>query len=277
MLKSRSRLRLVVVQVMVLALFATLFARLWYIQVVGGDGYQAAAQENTVRDIELAGAARADRRLAGPAAGRQPHVVGRHRRPRRARQARRHDQATRCWPGSPTPSGCRRTSSYGVPRPAARTAPPSRRCAGTARRTSRVPVAEDVSQSLAASILEQSEDFPGISAESRKVRAYPSPFGINAAHVLGYNSPITEAELDAAEEAGDARSARCRSSVGPGSRTSYNRYLSGTPGVREVSVDSMGRVISEGADARPSPATPSSPASTPRCSRSSSSSSSRRS
>ena len=66
----------------------------------------------------------------------------------------------------------------------------------------RVPVAEDVSQSLAASILEQSEDFPGISAESRKVRAYPSPFGINAAHVLGYNSPITEDELDAAEDAG---------------------------------------------------------------------------
>ena len=49
--KTRSRLRLVVVQVMVLSLFATLFARLWYIQVVGGAGYQAAAQSNAVREI----------------------------------------------------------------------------------------------------------------------------------------------------------------------------------------------------------------------------------
>ena len=53
MLKTRSRLRLMVVQVMVLSLFITLFARLWYIQVVGGDGYQAAAQDNAVRDIDV--------------------------------------------------------------------------------------------------------------------------------------------------------------------------------------------------------------------------------
>ena len=53
MTRSRSRLRLIVVQIMVLSLFGTLLARLWYIQVVGGDVYQAAAQDNTVRDIEI--------------------------------------------------------------------------------------------------------------------------------------------------------------------------------------------------------------------------------
>jgi len=53
MLKTRSRLRLFVVQVMVLSLFITLFARLWYIQVVGGADYQAAAQDNAVRDIDV--------------------------------------------------------------------------------------------------------------------------------------------------------------------------------------------------------------------------------
>ena len=48
MLKTRSRLRLVVVQMMVLSLFLTLFARLWYLQVVGGETYQAAAADNAV-------------------------------------------------------------------------------------------------------------------------------------------------------------------------------------------------------------------------------------
>ena len=35
-------------------------------------------------------------------------------------------------------------------------------------------------------------------AESQNVRAYPAPYGINAAHLLGYLSPITESELDEA-------------------------------------------------------------------------------
>ena len=40
---ERSRLRLVVVRVLVFSLFATLFARLYYLQVVSGDAYHAAA------------------------------------------------------------------------------------------------------------------------------------------------------------------------------------------------------------------------------------------
>ena len=37
---ERSRLRLVVVRVLVFSLFATLFARLYYLQVVSGDSYR---------------------------------------------------------------------------------------------------------------------------------------------------------------------------------------------------------------------------------------------
>ena len=43
--------RLVVVQVMVLSLFATLFARLWYLQVISGTQAQAAAQNQGVRIV----------------------------------------------------------------------------------------------------------------------------------------------------------------------------------------------------------------------------------
>src|SRR6187549_3946530 len=48
---EKSRLRLVVVQLLVLSLFFTLFARLWYMQVLTGDGYRAAAAEQSVRDV----------------------------------------------------------------------------------------------------------------------------------------------------------------------------------------------------------------------------------
>lgn len=48
---EKSRLRLIVVQALVLSLFLTLFARLWYMQVLTGEGYQAAAAEQSVRDV----------------------------------------------------------------------------------------------------------------------------------------------------------------------------------------------------------------------------------
>ena len=49
--RQKSRLRLVVVQAIVLSLFVTLFARLWYLQVLGGEAYQAQAAEQSVRQL----------------------------------------------------------------------------------------------------------------------------------------------------------------------------------------------------------------------------------
>jgi len=106
-----------------------------------------------------------------------------------------------------------------------------------------VPVAEDVPQRIAISILEQSEDYPAVLAESTSVRAYPSPYGINAAHLLGYLSPITEEELEGAEADGDT-SVHGASVVGrAGVEKQYDRYLRGEPGYKRVAVDSMGRVL----------------------------------
>jgi penicillin-binding protein 2 len=252
MVKTRSRLRLVVVQVMVLSLFATLLARLWYIQVVGAADYQAAAQENTIRDIEIP----APRGLIVDAMGR-PLVANRTSWVITADRDvldRLGDTTERAVLarlagvlGLPLSELQRRMKSCGEP--------------GAARSPicwngspyQPVPVAEDVTQALAASVLEQAEDYPGISAEAQKVRAYPSPFGINAAHVLGYNSPVTEAELDAAKEAGNPR-ITASSVVGrSGLEDTYNRWLMGSPGEQQVSVDSMGRVIAYGSEADPQP------------------------
>jgi penicillin-binding protein 2 len=251
-LTTRSRTRLVVVQVMVLSLFVTLLARLWYLQVDGAETYRAAAQDNTVRDIVLP----APRGLIVDDEGR-PLVANRSSwvvtvdrdvldrlgdSTRRAVLGRLADTL-----GLSPGELVRRTKICGE----AGAAPAPLCWNGSPYEP--VPVAEDVSQANAAAILEQSEDYPGVAAEASKVRAYPSPFGLNAAHVLGYNSPITSAELSAAHRSGDT-SISPLSVVGrSGLEYSYNRYLSGATGDRQVSVDSMGRVISRGPQIAPQP------------------------
>jgi penicillin-binding protein 2 len=251
-LTSRSQLRLVVVQVLVLSLFATLLARLWYLQVVGGDSYQAAAQSNAVREVEIP----APRGLIVDDMGR-PLVANRtswvvtvdrdvfdklgtaKRRAVLARLAEtlrvtrrelKRKMKTCGEPGAAAPPLCWNGSQYEP-----------------------VPVAEDVTQLLAASILERSEDFPGITAEPRKVRTYPSPYGVNAAHLLGYISPITEQELTAARARGDDTLSALSNVGRSGLEASYNKYLSGVSGVHQVAVDSMGRASGATNEVRPKP------------------------
>jgi penicillin-binding protein 2 len=48
---TKGRIRLVVVQALVLSLFLTLFGRLWYMQVMGGEAYQAQAAEQSIREL----------------------------------------------------------------------------------------------------------------------------------------------------------------------------------------------------------------------------------
>jgi penicillin-binding protein 2 len=251
-LSSRSRLRLVVVQVMVVSLFVTLLARLWYIQVVGGDTYHAAAEQNTLRDVAIP----APRGLIVDAEGR-PLVANRTSwvvtvdrdvldglRPHRRRAVVDRLAATL---GLSRPELLRRTKICGED--GAARAP----LCWNGSPYEPVPVAEDVSQAWAATILERSEDYPGVTAEARKVRTYPSPFGVNAAHLLGYDSPITSREVQAADAAGHSAVSPLSVVGRTGLEYSYNRYLRGDSGQHEVSVDSMGRVISGGPQSAPTP------------------------
>ncbi len=242
--RGRSHSRLVVVQVMVVSLFATLFARLWYIQVHGEQTYQAAAVSNAVRSVDIP----APRGLIVDDQGR-PLVANRtswvvtvdrsvfDKLSNTARQALLArlgaslgvspaiiEQRTKTCgeAGAQPPPICWNGSPY---------AP--------------VPVAEDVTQQAAAAIFERAEDYPGVTASAQQVRAYPSPYGVNAAHLLGYISPITQTELTADQRRGLA-GLNQQSMVGrSGLEQAYDTYLRGTPGVKQVSVDSMGRVIGD--------------------------------
>lgn len=238
---TRSRLRLVVIQALVFSLFATLLVRLWYLQVATGDDYAAQAASQSVREIVVqpqrglivddqgrplvtnrtSWVVSVDRgTLAKMPEDEQDAVLRRVAKVTGVKVSRIRlklqtcgDEGSRpkvCWNGSPIQP---------------------------------VPVAVDVPQPSALRVLEQPEDFPAVLADQQSLRAYPRPFGVNLAHVLGYLSPITGDELDAAEGDGD-RSVNGASVVGrAGVEKQYDAWLRGMPGYTSVAVDSMGRVI----------------------------------
>jgi len=246
--RQKSRLRLIVVQAIVLSLFVTLFARLWYLQVLGGEAYQAQAAEQSVRElvVQPARGLIVDDMGRPLVANRPSWVVTVDRTMLRKMDDQQQEALLRRVArtvGSTYEDVRARTLLCGEPGSVE----------GTCWNGSPyqpVPVAEDVPQQTAVSILEQSEDYPAVLAESVSVRAYPSPYGINAAHLLGYLSPITEEELDEAETKADT-SVHGASVVGrAGVEKQYDKYLRGAPGYKRVAVDSMGRVLGDSGEVK---------------------------
>ncbi|HYH33903.1 MAG TPA: penicillin-binding protein 2 [Nocardioides sp.] len=240
---TRSRLRLVVIQALVFSLFATLFVRLYYLQVVSGADYRTQAAAQSVREVVVqpqrglivdaqgrplvanrkSWVISVDRTLLGRMTERQQDTLLRRIGaavdvpPDRIRR-----QLVTCGDEGSTAGVCWNGSPYQP-----------------------VPIATDVPERVALRVLEQPEDHPAVLAEQQTVRAYPRPFGVNLAHVLGYLSPITEGEYDRARATGD-RSVNGASSVGrAGVEKQYDAWLRGMPGYRRVAVDSMGRVLGE--------------------------------
>ena len=241
--RSAGRLRLVVVQALAFSLFATLFVRLYYLQVIGGESYQAQAANQSVRDIVVqpqrglivddqgrplvanrtSWVISVDRTLLGKLpADQRTELVRRVADVVDAKPRRVEARLLTCGDPGSVPDVCWNGSPYQP-----------------------VPVATDVSKDVALRVLEQPEDYPGVLAEQQSVRSYPRPYGINLAHVLGYLSPVTEDEYDVAAARED-RSLNGASVVGrAGVEKEYDQWLRGLPGYRRVAVDSMGRVLGD--------------------------------
>ncbi|MER5994351.1 penicillin-binding protein 2 [Streptomyces viridosporus] len=235
----RVQIRLVVIQVLVLSLLGTLGGRLWYLQIREGDQYAKEASGNHVqqvvqpavrgsildaRGVPLAdnetrlvvSASRTDlmkmkddgeavlTKLAG-VLGMTPKEV--------MEKVRLCDAETPqpCWNGSPYQP---------------------------------IPITDETTPKQALQIRERAEDFPGITAEPQAVRRYPSPGKANTAQVLGYLSPVTDEEIQKAQ---DTSSPYLRSDqVGrSGLERQYDKQLRGKAGVTRYEVDKLGRVIGQ--------------------------------
>lgn len=225
MRKSPYRGRLTLVCVVVTTLMLTLLGRLWYLQVVTGPSYVKAATQSRVRSIVLP-----------PVRGRILDVRG---RPLAANETRPQVSvdymALIHQPDGGKDVLTRLARALG--RPYREIAERARLCARDVPRPcwpgspyQPIIVADDVSVRTALSIAERHDEFPGVSTALRPVRTYP--LGSAAAHVLGYLQPPSPGDPRGGPEL-----------VGrDGLEAEYDRELAGRTGIRQVAVDSTGKV-----------------------------------
>lgn len=239
-MSERSRLRLVVLQVLVISLLLTLVGRLYYLQVVTSEDYTNAASSNTTRKVvtpaprgqilDSRGRALASNKtelvvsVDRSTIDRQPddgkavlqrvaQVVGQsyaevYARTRLCSEKDEKPDKQYCWNGLPY-----------VP----------------------IPVSSDADDKAAQVINERSEDFPGVTAQPQTVREYPEPQGAKAPHELGYLNAVTPQELEDSKDS--AHPLQADDLIGRGGlEKTYDADLRGVPGTTELAVDKTGAV-----------------------------------
>jgi penicillin-binding protein 2 len=219
-------LRIGILGAITLAVFGILFFRLWALQVLSGNQYLRAAQNNQLRTI----------RVDAP----RGVILDEH-----GRKLVDNKQATavQVWPADlpdrarPRERLLRRLAGI-LDVPYARVARDVRRHAGDPLSPVTVKLAakEDEAQYL----LEHESELPGVQIADTYVRRYP--FQSLAAHVLGYVGEISPDQLTRRRKDGYELGDK----IGQGGvEATYDRYLRGRPGRSQLRVDSMGRPRSD--------------------------------
>ncbi|GGV44493.1 penicillin-binding protein 2 [Streptomyces spectabilis] len=233
----RVQIRLVVIQILVVSLLLTLGGRLWYLQVRNGDEYAEEASGNHVQQV-VQPAVRGEILDARgvPIADNQTRLVVSASRTELMKMKDDgagvlakladvlgmstkdvSDKVRLC--DSKTPQPCWNGSPYQP-----------------------IPITDEATPKQALQIRERSEDFPGITAEPTAVRRYAAPGKSNTAQVLGYLSPVTDDEINKAEDT-DSPFLRSDQVGRSGLERTYDKQLRGKAGVTRYEVDNLGRVI----------------------------------
>ena len=250
--------RVAVIGAVAFALFAIVFFRLWYLQVLSGDKYLAQANTNRFRQLKIPAP-------RGEIVDRNGTVIVRNKRAivvqldpsklpqeerdiaakwgqdigkRAARPKGRRGAPVRI-PGIPTEqlrtryerlSNVIDTSAESIHRQVIRSL-------AIVPYTS-VRVKTDVARSVLTYILERSDQFPGVKVERTYLREYPRQ--TLAAQILGNVGEISPDELKQSR----FRGVKQGTTIGKdGLERSYDRYLRGQDGIQRVQVDAMGRPI----------------------------------
>jgi len=114
----------------------------------------------------------------------------------------------------------------------------------------RVPIATDVPERFSILIGEREDDFPGVRVRKTTVRSYP--YGERASHLLGYVGPLFQEDL-----AGLRNSPKLYQPTDvigrAGVEASLEDILRGTPGVEVIEVDASGNRVREVSSSDPTP------------------------
>ncbi|MHB8656467.1 MAG: penicillin-binding protein 2 [Solirubrobacteraceae bacterium] len=230
-------LRVAVIGSCALAMFAIIFFRLWFLQVLSGDAYAHQAQVNRVRDISVPAPRGAILDRSGnilvdsrAAIAVQLSVPDLPRNP--GARAREFKRLAFVLGVSNRPASCA-VSGAGVLRLA-------RIPCEVAQQQAALPYANvtlktDVAPQVHFYLAERSDQFPGVSVEQVYLRAYP--LSDTAAQLFGTVGPITKAEVTAARYRGVSQNAIVGQA---GLEYEYDHFLRGIDGAEKVQVDALG-------------------------------------
>ncbi|MGZ8783473.1 MAG: hypothetical protein ACXWZB_08255, partial [Gaiellaceae bacterium] len=226
-------LRIGVLAGLVLIVFAILFLRLWALQVLSGDRYLNAAQNNQLRTIRV----EAQRGSIVDRSGRTivSNVPG---------------TAVRIWTADLPEEGRyamfqRLSKILRVPLPRLTKALEENKGDPLTPILVKTAVHED----QVATLLEHRADFPGVEIASTYLRDYE--FKALGAQLLGYVGEVSEEELERLE----GRDIRGGEKVGKtGVEAAFDRYLRGTAGAAQLRVDSLGQPLGPFETRRPAQA-----------------------
>jgi penicillin-binding protein 2 len=225
-LTPRLALRVGILGMLTLTIFAVLFLRLWALQVLNGTQYLRAAQNNQLRTVRV----QAPR---GPILDRYGRVL----------VSNVAGMAIQIWP-SDLPKD-KRTRMRELHRLARLVQIPYVQIVRSIRRHQRrdplspVKVKEQVGRPLVEYLSERADDFRGVEVTTSYLRSYPH--GDLAAHMLGYVGEISAPRLKALKSEGYHLGDVIGQS---GVESRYDAFLRGTPGVDRLRVDSLGRPLS---------------------------------
>jgi len=231
-----SPIRLTVINLLVLSLLATLFGRLWYLQVLAGNQAQALAERTSIRFVY-------EQAPRGFIFDRQGKTIARNRtaltvaldvsslpKDREAQVVRDLSRSLGMEPSEVQEIIDDPRIGPHTPR----------------------PIALDVDKDVVIYLQEHPDRFPGVTNIEIPVRQYP--LGPVGAHVVGHIGEISEEELskerdrqDEAEEQGKSvREYRPGDLVGKvGVERAYEDWLGGKAGVRKIAVDVRGERVQD--------------------------------
>ena len=216
--------RVAVIGGVALVMFSIIFFRLWYLQVLSGDNYVAAARENRVREIKV----------QAP----RGEIVDRHGQPL---VRNRPSLSIKVTPDKLPQAKADREEVY---RRLAKLLglKPARLERRVERELKALPyskptIKQDVDPNLVAFVLERQEEFPGVEPENEFLREYPH--GVIGAHLFGQVGEVSPKQLEDERFNGVEMGDRVGQA---GIEAEYDRFLRGRNGAARVEVDALGNL-----------------------------------
>jgi penicillin-binding protein 2 len=215
-------LRVAILGGLAMAMFAIIFFRLWFLQVLSGEQYVQQANANRARDL--------------PIAAPRGEILDREGK---SLVASRTTNAVQIVPSALPPAGRQRTLLYrklgrllGMSGPHIQALVIKGR---TALPYAPVTIKTDAGRGVLTVLAERQTEYPGVTQQPVSIRAYP--YGAMAAQVLGYVGQVSEGELKLRAFDGVKQG----TVVGQeGLEYYYDRYLRGRQGIQRVEVNASG-------------------------------------